>query len=103
MEDRQMLRSLAERLTRSLRFKRRLPGAFGRVPIWVSPSAGLKYLFRSMSNVDPALLQLVSEFVAADHVVWDVGANVGLFSFAAAFQAGPRGLVVSVEPDVWLV
>jgi FkbM family methyltransferase len=34
--------------------------------------------------------------------VWDVGANVGLFTFAAAGLAGPGGHVVSVEADVWL-
>jgi len=36
-------------------------------------------------------------------VVWDVGANVGLFSVAAAALAGPRGAVISIEPDAWLV
>ena len=98
-----MLRSIIEQATKPLRFRRRLPAAFGRIPIYVSPSAGLRYLFRCMSDVDPVLLRLVSEFVTTDSVVWDVGANVGLFSFAAAFKAGPRGLVVALEPDVWLV
>ncbi len=36
-------------------------------------------------------------------MVWDVGANVGLFSFAAASLAGPEGRVVALEPDAWLV
>jgi FkbM family methyltransferase len=35
-------------------------------------------------------------------VVWDIGANVGLFSFAAASQAGRDGRVLAIEPDVWL-
>jgi FkbM family methyltransferase len=34
--------------------------------------------------------------------VWDVGANVGLFSFAAASKAGSEGKVLALEPDVWL-
>jgi FkbM family methyltransferase len=34
--------------------------------------------------------------------VWDVGANVGLFAFAAAFAAGPSGRVLAVEADDWL-
>ena len=36
-------------------------------------------------------------------VVWDVGANVGLFTFAAAARAGSGGSVLSIEPDTWLV
>jgi len=36
-------------------------------------------------------------------VVWDIGANVGVFSFAAARAAGPGGSVVAVEADTWLV
>ena len=36
-------------------------------------------------------------------VVWDVGANVGLYTFAAAASAGSGGSVLSIEPDTWLV
>jgi len=35
-------------------------------------------------------------------VVWDIGANVGLFGFAAAYEAGPSGRVLAVEADEWL-
>jgi len=35
--------------------------------------------------------------------VWDIGANVGLFTFAAAGIAGPKGHVYSFEPDTFLV
>jgi FkbM family methyltransferase len=36
-------------------------------------------------------------------VVWDLGANVGLFSFAAAGLSGPSGRILAIEPDTWLV
>jgi FkbM family methyltransferase len=49
------------------------------------------------------LLRLVKEFVKPGSVVWDVGANVGLFSFSAASLAGPEGFVLALEPDSWLV
>jgi FkbM family methyltransferase len=49
------------------------------------------------------LFNLVREFVAPASVVWDVGANVGLFAFAAAQRAGQAGVVVAVEPDPFLV
>ncbi len=35
--------------------------------------------------------------------VWDIGANTGLFSFAAAYKAGPDSEVYSFEADTWLV
>jgi FkbM family methyltransferase len=46
---------------------------------------------------------MVEELVRPGDVVWDIGANVGLFSFAAAGIAGSRGQVIAVEPDGWLV
>jgi FkbM family methyltransferase len=98
-----VLREMIERLTRDWVVRRRLPGDFGGAPIRVTPSAGLRYLFRPIVSVDPILLGLVGEFVQRGAVVWDVGANIGLFSFAAASRAGTGGLVVALEPDVWLV
>ena len=79
-----MLRGMIEGLTRDWVIRRRLSAEFSRAPIHVTPSAGLRYLFRSMNLVDPSLLELVTEFVTPGSVVWDVGANVGLFSFASA-------------------
>jgi FkbM family methyltransferase len=52
--------------------------------------------------VDPALLRLAAEVVSAGDTVWDIGANMGLFSFAAAVAAGPGGCVLAVEPDTEL-
>lgn len=98
-----MLRGLLENFTRDWVIRRRLSADFSRAPIHVTPSAGLRYLFRPMNSIDPCLLELVREFVSPGAVVWDVGANVGLFSFAAASMAGSQGLVVALEPDVWLV
>jgi FkbM family methyltransferase len=98
-----MLRRLTERLTRDWSLRRQLPQDFGRVPILVTPSAGLRYLARSMNDVDPVLMNLVKEFVRPGSVVWDIGANVGLFTFAAASLAGPEGQVMAMEPDAWLV
>jgi FkbM family methyltransferase len=98
-----VLRGMIENLTRNWVMRRRLSAEFARAPIHVSPSAGLRYLFRPMNSVDPTLLKLVREVVSPGAVVWDVGANVGLFSFAAASVAGPTGLVVALEPDTWLV
>jgi FkbM family methyltransferase len=56
-----------------------------------------------MAKVDPALLRLAAEVVGPGDTVWDVGANMGLFSFAAAVAAGPTGHVLAVEADTDLV
>jgi len=63
----------------------------------------LRYLKPRLTAVDPTLLGLAREVVRPGAVVWDVGANVGLFSFAAASVVGPAGRVVALEPDSWLV
>jgi FkbM family methyltransferase len=96
-------RRIIERCTRDWVYKRRLPTAFGQVPIFVTPSAGIKYIFKPMRKVDPILLRNVLELVRPNDVVWDIGANIGLFAFAAAARAGPNGQVIAFEPDTWLI
>lgn len=80
-----------------------MPATFGRAPIWVTPAGGLRYLLKPMQAVDPHLLDLVEELVEPGHVVWDIGANVGLLSVAAAVRAGTHGSVIALEPDAVLV
>jgi FkbM family methyltransferase len=69
----------------------------------VSSEGGLGYLRLSLEKVDPQLLKMAGELVAPGDVVWDVGASVGLFTFAAAARAGPTGNLYAIEPDTWLV
>ena len=95
-------RVVAERFTHRLTFRRRLPAEFGRSPFHVSTEAGLKYLTRPVDRIDPVLLAVTSLHVKPGMTVWDVGANVGLFTFAAAAKAGPAGSVLAFEPDLWL-
>jgi FkbM family methyltransferase len=49
-----------------------------------------------------ALFDWVRRFVEPGQVVWDVGANQGLFTFAAAARVGAAGCVVALEPDPFL-
>ena len=97
-----MLRSLLERLSRDVVLVRRLPNEFGGLSLFVSPDASLRFWKRDLAMADPLLLEAAKALVHPGDGVWDVGANVGLFSFAAASLSGDRGRVLAIEPDPWL-
>lgn len=76
---------------------------FGGRMIWVTPDSMLKLWRRNLESVDPGLFSWVDRYVEPGMTVWDIGANVGLFTFAAAGKAGPHGRVLAVEADHALV
>lgn len=94
-----LARTLLERFSRGRVLRRRLSADFGSVPILVSPDASLRFW---KSRLESDLFEFAREFVLPGSVVWDVGANVGLLSVAAAQRAGASGKVIAVEPDIWL-
>jgi FkbM family methyltransferase len=94
-----VFRRILKNLSHGVVLKRRLPQEFGSVPLFVSPDSALGYWRREISKVDPFLLSMVRELVRPNMTVWDIGANVGLFSFAAA-SLGAQ--VLAVEADTWL-
>lgn len=95
------LRRCAEVMLGPLIVHRRLPVVSGHGRITASIRVGgLKFLLKSASRWDPELLRIASLLVKSNDVVWDVGANVGLFSKAAAAHAGLGGRVIAMEADV---
>jgi len=98
-----MIRTAAERLSRGIVVKRRLPQDFASRRLYVSPDAALRFWNPASHDYDPVLLGFVRNFVRPTDVVLDAGANVGIFTFAAAQSAGPSGHVIAVDADEWLV
>jgi FkbM family methyltransferase len=97
------IRHFVEVISRGKVFCRRFPSRYGSAQLYVTPECGLRYLRLSLESVDVNLLNSAFEFVKPGAVIWDVGANLGLFSFAAAGLAGPTGKVFAIEPDTYLV
>ena len=95
----QVLRRLAEIASRGVVMRRRLPAALGGRPLYVSPECSLRYWRRDLAKVDPILWHMADRYVSPGKVVWDIGANLGLFGFAAAHRASQ---VLLLEPDPWL-
>ena len=96
-----MIRRAAEILLAGLRVKRRLPKASGGGLIVATAGVGgLKYIFRSAKKIDPILLSVTRRLVRPGDVVWDVGANLGFFSVAAAYHANRSGYIYAFEADI---
>jgi FkbM family methyltransferase len=93
------LRTFVEKMSRNRILLRHLPRDLNSALIYVSPDASLKHW---NPHLESDLFDLARQFVQPGDTVWDVGANVGLFTIAAAQRAGPDGSVISIEPDIWL-
>lgn len=97
-----MLRRIVEYAARGKVFKRKLPPKFGKTPLYVTPDSQLKYLSLWGDVFDNQLLKIAQTRIKENSIVWDIGANVGVFSFAAA-NIAKHGEVLAVEPDQWLI
>lgn len=89
-----------------IHFSRKLPREFQGRPIVVTPDARIKFLYPGSTVFEHEygeLLSIAQKYVTPDDIVWDIGSNIGVFTFAAASQAGSEGKVLSVEPDIELV
>lgn len=94
-------RKLLERLSRGIVLRRRLPPRFGRAMLHVSPGAALAYYRKLEGPAWRELYEFAEHIVQPGTVVWDLGASMGVFAFAAAHRAGSDGSVLAVEADTW--
>jgi FkbM family methyltransferase len=87
-----IIRRAAEVFFRNKKVIRRLPNG---VDLFLSPDSQLKYLKHTF---DEDLVQLSREHVSSASIVWDIGANCGVFAFSCANAKQ----VVAVEADPFL-
>lgn len=95
------LRRLLERIARNRVIKRHILVNGRRGSIYVSPDSQLKYFKFGKGAFDHDLIEIVETYIHEGDNVWDIGANVGVFTFASVLK-NPRGQVLSVEADIWL-
>jgi FkbM family methyltransferase len=95
------MRRLIEHLSRGVILRRRLPQSAGGARLLVTPECGLSYWLSAAH--DKSLLRNAADLIKPGAVVWDVGANQGVFALAAAGLAGAGGYVYAFEPDTFLV
>lgn len=95
------IRRIAELLSRGLVFKRRIKVKNRYIPIYVTPDAQLKYFKFGKNPFDSDLIQIAENFLKKESTVWDIGGNIGVFTFAAS-EIAVKGKVICVEADIWL-
>lgn len=90
------------RLFRSTYFRRTVTFDGAAFEAFVSPGSNLRFLDPRGVTVDAVHRRFIRDWVDDDAVVWDIGANLGLFAMPAAIRAH-RGRVIAFEPDADLV
>lgn len=95
-----MIRKFMEMLFRNRYLKRRLPKKFGGLFIYLSPDSQLKYLGFNIKKIANDLLTIVEYEVNKNDMIWDVGANVGLFAFSCLEPK--KCNLLMIEPDPFL-
>lgn len=99
-----VFRELLRSFSRNRVIRKRLPAEFGGGLIYCSPEALLSMWKPGWrSKQAQGLMGWVRRYVRPGMCVWDLGANQGIFSFAASGRAGAAGRVVAFEPDLFLV
>ena len=79
---------------------KKLPPKYHNRRVLVSTKAYRRYYLHSLTSIHADLFQSVEEWIRPGDTVWDVGANCGIFTYAAAVLAGEKGRVIAIEADV---
>ena len=65
----------------------------------VSPRADMRILKSGWRGVAYDLTLVARNYVKPGMVIWDIGANQGIFSFLSAYKTGGQGAVYALEAD----
>jgi FkbM family methyltransferase len=81
--------------------RRTLPARVGGGPVWLSPESALRYWLWNLDHPKHSklLMDVASRHARHGEVVWDIGANCGVFTAACSAMIGSTGFVLAVEPD----
>jgi FkbM family methyltransferase len=97
------IKAVVRSFARNRVIKKRLPADLGGAVMFCSPDALLSTWEPGWQSEQALhLFEWARRYVKPGHVVWDIGANQGLFTFAAAAAVGSSGKVVAFEPDPFL-
>jgi len=93
---------MAEHASRGISFRRTLKTAKGSRKIFVTPEASLRYWLPRSLNSDYPLCDFAFRHVKAGQKIWDIGANIGIFTFLASASVGSGGRVLAIEADPFI-
>jgi FkbM family methyltransferase len=82
-----------------IRFRKRLPREFGGGKVIVTGRSDARVLRPGWRACAHDLMLVTRNLVTPGMCVWDLGANLGIFSAMAAFRAGPEGAVFALEAN----
>jgi FkbM family methyltransferase len=91
-------RRIAFRCFRATYIRRTVATDDGSFAAYVSPNSSLKVLDPRGVAIDPVHRRFIRNWIGPNSIVWDIGANIGLFAFPAALRAS-SGHVYCFEPD----
>ncbi len=96
---RSVVPGLVRRMTGRFVFRKPLPDEFGGASLYVTSRSDIRLLWPGYRRAANDLLTVARRYIRRGDVVWDLGSNLGIFAFAAAYIAGNSGEVDTVEAD----